>query len=193
MQVESSSLSAIESCIDEVTRGFLRLKESAHEIDQAASLMSSVLLGGHKIMFCGNGGSAADAQHLSAELMGRYLRDRIPLAAVALTVDSSALTAIANDYSYDLVFARQLRGLGKPGDLLYAISTSGNSRNIIEAVLAAKELGILTLGLTGENGGELKKLCESCICVPATATNRIQELHIVVGHLLCGIVEDSVC
>jgi D-sedoheptulose 7-phosphate isomerase len=152
-----------------------------------------VLRGGGKVLFCGNGGSAADAQHLAAELMGRFLRDRAPLAAVALTVDTSALTAIGNDYAFDEVFARQLRGLGRPGDALVAISTSGNSANVLKALAVAREAGIVTVGLTGASGGRMAGLCDLCIRVPATRTDRIQEMHIAVGHLICGLVEDALC
>ena len=140
-------------------------------------------------MFCGNGGSAADAQHLAAELMGRFMIDRAPLPAMALTVNSSAMTAIANDYSYEEVFDRQLRGIGRSGDVLVAISTSGNSGNVVRAIEAAREINILTIGLTGESGGRMGNLCDICIRVPSASTPRIQEMHIAVGHCLCELVE----
>lgn len=127
----------------------------------------------------------------AAELTGRYLKDHPPLAAVALTVDTSALTAIANDYSYDAVFARQVRGLGRPGDLLVGISTSGNSRNVVAALEAAREIGLRTVGLTGAGGGRMKELCDVCLCVPSTDTPRIQEMHIAAGHMLCELIETA--
>jgi D-sedoheptulose 7-phosphate isomerase len=183
----------IRSEIAAVTRNFEKLLDRTDSIDAAATLMIEALRSGGKIMLCGNGGSAADAQHLAAELMGRYLRDRQPLPALALTVDTSALTAIANDYSYDDVFARQLRGIGRKGDLLVGISTSGNSGNVVKAVEAAKAMGIATIALTGEGGGRLAALADLAIRVPAQRTNAIQEMHIAIGHILCGIVEDTLC
>jgi D-sedoheptulose 7-phosphate isomerase len=143
------------------------------------------------VLFCGNGGSAADAQHLATELMGRFLRDRGPLAAAALTVDTSALTAIGNDYGFDQVFARQLRGVGMPGDVLVGISTSGASRNVIAAFEAAGEMGIATVALVGSQGGALADLADVAVHAPSAATPRIQELHIAIGHTICELLEDS--
>lgn len=179
--------------IAEAVRNFEKLLDCTDTIDAAATLMIEALRSGGKIMFCGNGGSAADAQHLAAELMGRYLKDRKPLSALALTVDTSALTAIANDYSYQDVFARQLSGIGCKGDLLVAISTSGNSANAIKAVEVAKTMGITTVALTGNGGGRLAELADLTIRVPAQRTNSIQEIHIAIGHILCGIIEDTLC
>jgi D-sedoheptulose 7-phosphate isomerase len=176
-----------------VAENFALLAELSPVIDEAAAAMVEAVRGGQKVMFCGNGGSAADSQHLAAELMGRYLKDRSPLPAVALTVDSSALTAIANDYGYEHVFSRQLRGLGRRGDVLVGLSTSGNSTNVVRAVEAARELGIATIGMTGRGGGQLHGVCDLTICVPAEETNHIQEMHIAVGHYLCGFVEDALC
>ena len=188
------SLSArIRAEIDEITAGFARLSTHSTAIEQAAAAMIAALAAGNKILFCGNGGSAADSQHLAAELMGRYLRDRAPLPALALTVDTSALTAIGNDYGYDEVFARQLRGVGRRGDVLVGLSTSGNSSNVIAAIEAARAMGIVTIGMTGTNNGRMDDLCDILIKVPATRTNRIQEMHIAVGHMLCGFVEDAQC
>jgi D-sedoheptulose 7-phosphate isomerase len=188
------SLSArIRAEIDEITAGFARLSTHSAAIEQAAGAMIAALAAGNKILFCGNGGSAADSQHLAAELMGRYLRDRAPLPALALTVDTSALTAIGNDYGYDEVFARQLRGVGRRGDVLVGLSTSGNSANVIAAIEAARAMGVVTVGMTGTNGGRMDDLCDILIKVPATRTNRIQEMHIAVGHMLCGFVEDAQC
>ena len=158
-------------------------------IAQAGRRLAAVLSGGGKLMFCGNGGSASDSQHLASELTGRFIADRRPLAGLALSTDSSALTCIGNDYSFDEVFARQVAGLGRAGDGLIAISTSGNSRNVLRAVAAAREAGIFTLGLLGRDGGQLGKLCDASIIVPSQVTARIQEAHILVGHTLCGVIE----
>lgn len=163
----------------------------AEDVERAARLMADALRAGRTLLFCGNGGSAADAQHLAAEFMGRYMRERAPLPALSLTVDTSALTAIGNDYGFDRVFARQLSGIARPGDVLVAISTSGRSRNVVEAIAAARERGVAVVGLTGRSGGDMAGLCDVCIRVPSDATPRIQELHIVVGHVLCELVEDA--
>lgn len=172
---------------------FLKLEAQANDVAKAADILIAALRAGNKILFCGNGGSAADSQHLAAELMGRYLRDRKPLPALSLTVDTSALTAIGNDYGYDEVFARQLRGIGTNGDVLVGISTSGNSANVIKAMSAARDMGIRTIALTGQGGGKMASVADLCIAVPSGKTNQIQEMHIAIGHLICGIVEDAVC
>jgi len=148
----------------------------------------SLQMGG-KLMLCGNGGSAADSQHLAAEFTGRFIKDRPPIAAVALSTDTSALTCIGNDYSFNDIFSRQIQALGKAGDCLIAISTSGNSGNVLSAVAAAKSLGIITIGLLGRDGGKLKAQCDVSIVVPSQVTARIQEAHILIGHSLCGAVE----
>jgi len=142
-------------------------------------------------MLCGNGGSAADSQHLAAEFTGRFIKDRAPLAAMALSTDSSALTCIGNDYSFDEVFARQVTGLGRPGDCLLAISTSGNSRNVIRAAEAARAAHMRVVGLLGRDGGALLDRCDVSIVVPSPTTARIQEAHIFIGHTLCGLVEHA--
>jgi len=175
----------------ETSRNFVAFAEQAATVAAAADLVIQGLRNGGKVLFCGNGGSAADCQHLAAELAGRYLRDRAPMAAVALTVDSSILTAVANDYSYDEVFARQVRGLGRPGDVLVGISTSGNSRNVVAALEAARAIGMHCIGLTGAGGGRMKELCDVCVCVPSTDTPRIQEMHIAAGHMMCELVETA--
>jgi len=144
----------------------------------------------HKALFFGNGGSAADAQHLAAEFLGRYLRERSPLPAVALSENSSALTAIANDYGYEHVLSRQLQALAVPGDIAVGISTSGNSPNVVEALLYARKMGLYTIGLTGASGGKMRDLVETLIAVPSAETPRIQECHILVGHALCDAVEE---
>ncbi len=161
------------------------------EVGQAGEMMAQCLKNGGKIMLCGNGGSAADSQHLAAEMTGRFIKDRRPLAAIALSTDSSALTCIANDYSFDEVFARQVGGLGRVGDLLIGISTSGNSRNVIRAVEEAGKLGMQTIGLLGRDGGQLRGLCDHSIVVSSPVTARIQECHILIGHTLCGLVEQE--
>src|SRR5208337_795661 len=143
---------------------------------------------GHKALFFGNGGSAADAQHLAAEFVGRYLRQRNPLPALALNANSSSVTAIANDYGYEQVFARQLEALACPGDVAVGISTSGNSPSVIQGILCARRQGLFTIGLTGVSGGRLRGLVDALIAVPSDATPRIQECHILVGHALCDAV-----
>ena len=148
---------------------------------------------GRTVFFCGNGGSAADAQHLAAELSGRYLRDRRPLDGIALHCNTSAMTAIANDYSFDKIFARQLEAHGRQGDVLVAISTSGNSANVIEAAEEAHRLGMSVIGMTGADGGRMKELADILIAVPSAFTPRIQEMHIMAGHVMCEMVEDAVC
>ena len=141
------------------------------------------------VYFCGNGGSAADAQHLAAELVSRFYLERRGLASQALTVNTSVLTAIANDYDYERIFTRQVEAFVKPGDVLVGLSTSGNSKNVLGALQAAKARGAFTLGLTGASGGQMKAQCDVCICVPSSDTPRIQECHILLGHILCEIVE----
>lgn len=175
---------------DNVIERFEKLKLCDDHIVEATQIIINALGNHHKIIFCGNGGSAADAQHLSAELMGRYKIDRAPLAAMALTVDTSALTAIGNDYSFNDVFARQLSGIGNKGDVLYAISTSGNSQNILNAIDVARDKNIKIIGLTGLSGGKMTDKCDVLINVPCLQTNHIQEMHIAVGHIICGFVED---
>jgi len=186
---ESESRIAAE--IDSIVGGFVLLREHAPAIAAAGRVLVEAIRSGGKVMFCGNGGSAADAQHLAAELSGRFLKDRAPLAGLALTVDTSALTAIGNDFGFSEVFARQLRGIGRKGDALVAISTSGNSPNVIEAAKAARDMGIKVVGFTGSGGGKLVALADVCVRVPAERTDHIQEMHIAVGHLLCGIVEQA--
>jgi D-sedoheptulose 7-phosphate isomerase len=170
-----------------------KLSEATASVAAAVITLVESLRNSRKVMFCGNGGSAADSQHLAAELMGRYMKDRAPLPALALTVDTSALTAIANDYSYADVFSRQLRGIGQSGDVLVGLSTSGNSANVVAAFEAAREMDIRTIAITGKGGGKMAGLAELCIMVPASRTDRIQEMHIAVGHIICGLVEDALC
>jgi D-sedoheptulose 7-phosphate isomerase len=165
-------------------------EEYAPRIEAVARRMADVLRRGGKLLFFGNGGSAADAQHLAAEFVNRFLRDRGPLAAVALTTDTSALTSIGNDLGFDQVFARQVEALARPGDLVVAISTSGNSPNVLRGVEAARRLGCATVGLTGGSGGLLATAVDEVFVVPSTETPRIQETHITLGHALCAVVDE---
>ena len=159
------------------------------QIEQTGDLICRTLTAGNKILLCGNGGSAADAQHIAAELVGRYERQRGAWPAVALTTDTSALTALSNDFGYDEVFARQVQALANRGDLLIAISTSGKSPSIIRAVEKAKELGCQTLALAGSDGGPLAALCDEALVVASERTSRVQEAHITIGHLWCEMVD----
>ncbi|AWN24391.1 D-sedoheptulose 7-phosphate isomerase [Deinococcus irradiatisoli] len=160
-------------------------------LNEAASRCVQSLKAGHKLLICGNGGSAADAQHFAAELTGRYRREREPLAALALTTDSSALTCIGNDYAFEEVFARQVRALSQPGDVLVGISTSGNSPNVLRAVQAAAERGAATIALTGRGGGELARQADVALTVPSDVTAQIQEMHILLIHVLCETIDDA--
>lgn len=182
-------LSSIRNAIESLNR----TTDLADIIAAAGAMMAESVHAGGKILLCGNGGSAADSQHLAAELVGRFLKERQPLAAVSLAVDTSALTAIANDYGYEQVFARQVRAIGRAGDSLVAISTSGRSPNVVAAIKAARLIGMRTIGLTGEQGGDMPELCDLCIRAPAARTDQIQQLHITIGHVLCGLVEDALC
>lgn len=164
---------------------------SQEPLARAAELMVQTLKEGHKILLCGNGGSAADAQHIAAELTGRYKTKRRGLPAIALTTDTSALTAIANDFGYENVFSRQVEALANAGDLLIGISTSGNSINVLLALEQAKAIGCTTIGLTGNTGGKMNALCDINLVVSSNNTPRIQEMHILFGHILCQIVDAS--
>jgi D-sedoheptulose 7-phosphate isomerase len=159
---------------------------------QAAEACVVALRAGCKLLFCGNGGSAADAQHWAGELVSRFNYDRPGLAAIALTTDTSILTAIGNDYGYERLFARQIEALGVTGDVLLAISTSGNSPNILAALEAARARGITSIGFTGETGGKMAALCEICLHIPSASTPRIQEGHEVLGHAICGMIEAEI-
>ena len=167
------------------------LKKNLPCIISAAQAIISAFKSGHKLFFCGNGGSAADSQHIAAEFVGRFQKERKAWPAIALTTDSSALTALSNDYSFDIVFSRQLQALGQKGDVLIAISTSGNSKNVLEAVKQAKALGITSVGVTGGKGGQLAGLCDIAIIAASTKTARIQESHLVIFHSICELVENS--
>jgi len=162
--------------------------EAGRIVAQAGDMAERLKRGG-RILICGNGGSAADAQHFAAELSGRYVKERRALAGIALTVDTSALTAIGNDYGFDRVFSRQVEAIGRPGDLLVGISTSGNSANVILAVEAARALGMRTLGLLGRDGGRLKDLADDALVVPSKVTARIQEVHLMIYHFWCEVLD----
>ncbi|HTP07595.1 MAG TPA: D-sedoheptulose 7-phosphate isomerase [Anaerolineae bacterium] len=158
-------------------------------IQQIAATITAALRSGHKILLCGNGGSAADAQHVAAELLGRFARERASWPALALTTNSSVMTAVANDYDFDRIFARQVEGLAVAGDIVVGISTSGTSPNIIRALETARAKGCITIGFTGETGGRLKDISDLCFRAPSTQTPHTQEAHIVVWHVICELVE----
>lgn len=174
----------------EVKRRFVQ--EYADRIVQIAGLISSTLREGRKLLLFGNGGSATDASHIASEFVGRYQRDRKPLSALALTTDLAVLTCIANDYAYDEIFARQIRAHGQKGDIAIAISTSGNSPNVLKGVQAARECGLTTIGWTGAGGGTLATLVDHCFRVPSTVTARIQETHLTLGHVLCQLIDEEI-
>jgi len=161
-------------------------------IVDAVQLSVDALKNGNKIFFAGNGGSAADAQHWAGELVSRFYFDRPGLPAIALTTDTSILTAIGNDYGYDYVFARQIEALGQAGDVFFAISTSGNSKNIVRAIDAARSKGVKVVGFTGQGGGAMAQLCDICFRVPSAETPRIQEGHESLGHLICALIEEEI-
>ena len=187
MTVEGSSVASHLNGLADVAQRVAR--EMTQQIDTVTALVIDTLEAGGKLMFCGNGGSAADCQHLAAELTGRFIHDRRPLAALALTTDTSALTSIANDYAFADVFERQVVALGRLPDCVVGISTSGNSENVIRAFLAARRMGLTTIGLLGRDGGALAPMCDVGIVVPSHTTARIQEAHIFIGHCLCGLIE----
>ena len=162
------------------------------EIEKSVEVMVNAFRNNHRVLFCGNGGSAADAQHLAAELSGRFYYDRPPLDAEALHVNTSYLTAVGNDYSFDEIYARLVRAKGFKGDVLFALSTSGNSPNILKAIEAAKEMGMITIGLTGESGGKMAGMCDFIMKVPSTDTPRVQESHITIGHIICELTEATI-
>lgn len=158
-------------------------------IDEIAAVISTALTGGRKLLLAGNGGSAADAQHIAGEMLSRFNHDRAPLSALALTTDSSVLTAIGNDYGYERLFERQILGLGCPGDVFVAISTSGRSPNILRAIDAARQKRLVAVGFTGRSGGEMASRCDLCLHAPSDSTPLIQQIHITAGHIICGLVE----
>ncbi len=189
------NLSTIQETLEQsiaVKQSLLTKKVELNKLVQMAETCTSSLLKGGKILFCGNGGSAADAQHLAAELTGRFYYDRDPLFAEALQVNNSYLTAVANDYSFDLVYSRLVKAKGRKGDVLIALSTSGNSTNVNLALSQAKKTGMHTFGLTGMDGGKMNELCDVLLKVPSSDTPRIQECHIWAGHAICQLIEAKI-
>ena len=175
----------------EIKRHIIENEELISNIDKVASILISAFKNGNKVIFCGNGGSAADAQHLAAELSGRFYFDRPPLPAEACHVNASFLTAVANDYGYKIVYSRYIKANGKKGDVIIGLSTSGNSVNVVEAFKVAKENEMICIAFTGESGGEMKELSDLLINIPSNDTPRIQEAHITIGHIICEIVEKT--
>lgn len=189
------SNSKIQTIIEgsiQVKQALLKDEQLMLEIEKTVNAITFAFKNGNAVYFAGNGGSAADAQHLAAEFSGRFYKDRKALPSDALHCNSSYLTAVANDYSYDVIYARLLEGLAKPGDILVGISTSGNSGNIVKAFEMAKSIGVVTVGFTGATGGKMKPLSDFLINVPSTTTPRIQESHILVGHIICELVEENI-
>ncbi|MGI9074358.1 MAG: D-sedoheptulose-7-phosphate isomerase [Bryobacteraceae bacterium] len=177
----------------EVSLTFQTLAESDYDVSvaRAAELISAAFENGHKLLVFGNGGSAADAQHICGELVGRFLLERPGLPAIALTANSAVLTAWANDYNYETIFSRQIEALGTPGDVAWGISTSGNSKNVVQGLLTARSAGLRTMGMTGAQGGRVAFLSDVPLCAPATLTPRIQEVHLVTYHAICAAVEEQ--
>ena len=169
------------------------LKSNVVQIADASQMIIDAFKNKHKLFFCGNGGSAADSQHIAAELVGRFKKDRNALSAIALTTNTSILTALANDYGYEIVFAKQIEALGGKNDVAIGISTSGKAKNVVLAIKQAKKMGLKTIALTGADGGELTKLTDISLVVPSSVTARVQEAHITVGHIVCELVEQAVC
>ena len=177
---------------DELSDGVLALKQQTPKITQIAEVCTRAVQNGHKVIFCGNGGSAAQSQHLAAELVGRYKLNRPAMNALSLTVDTSNITAVGNDYGYNAVFSRQLEGVGKTGDILIGLSTSGNSENVVAAFEQASKMGIKTVALVGQKEGLMHKMADYTVAVPANSSAHIQEMHIAVGHLICDLIERAV-
>lgn len=187
---QSLAVARIRDCAS-VMQSLLESAAYLSAVVKVADAMTKCLWSGNKILFFGNGGSAADAQHLAAELSGRFLKERKSLSGWALTTNTSVLTAIGNDYSFDEVFARQVQGIASPGDVAFALTTSGNSANVLRAVATARERKLVTVGLTGKTGGKLHGAVDHCICIPSDQTPRIQEAHILTGHILCELIEEA--
>ena len=188
--MKSIVLSQISASI-EVKKAILENEDLVSEIEKAANLVVEAYKAGHKTMLAGNGGSAADAQHIAGEFVSRFYFDRPGLPSIALSTDTSILTAIGNDYGYVKLFGRQVQAHGVKGDVFIGITTSGNSGNILEALAVCKEKGVISIGLTGATGGKMADLCDLCIKVPSSETPRIQEAHILIGHIICCIVEEA--
>ena len=179
----------VNSCLNEHIEVAKKIREILPLVEEAGRLCVESLKNGGKIILCGNGGSAADAQHIAAELSGRFERDRRALAGIAITTDTSALTSIGNDYGFEYIFSRQVEAIGKREDVLIAISTSGNSANVIKAVESGKKIGMKIITLTGKDGGEIKKLGDINVIIPSNSTPRIQEMHILIGHMICNLID----
>ena len=191
-RVTETPQEAIRTGLKELARLCTELPEpQIAAIARSAELMTRAIGAGRKIIWFGNGGSATQSQHMAAEFVGRFLHERRSLPSISLTENMASVTAIGNDYAYDQIFSRQLEGLAQPGDVVVGLSTSGRSANVLKGLYRAKELGLTTIGLTGGSGGEMTICCDVCICVPSSTTARIQELHLAIGHLLCGLVEDA--
>jgi len=176
----------------EIKKKILENEKIINEILEIGNILVDVYKKGNKLLIAGNGGSAADAQHIAGELVSKFYFDRPALPAIALTTDTSIITAIGNDYGYEYLFSRQIEANGIRGDAFLGISTSGNSKNILQGIKTAKEKGLITICLTGESGGKMKNLCDYCICVPSRETPRIQEAHILIGHILCSVIEEAI-
>ena len=176
----------------EVKKNLLEDAKMQNTIETVVNVVTVAFQSGHKVLFCGNGGSAADAQHLAAEFSGRFYKDRKALPSEALHCNSSYLTAVANDYSYDVIYSRLVEGICTEGDVLVGLSTSGNSKNILNAFNTAKGLKVVTIGFTGETGGKMKEVSDYLINVPSSDTPRIQECHIMIGHIICQLVEEKI-
>ncbi len=181
----------LNNCLNEHIEVAKNMQKLLPLIEDAAKLCIDSLKRGGRVLICGNGGSAADAQHIAAELSGRFKKERDALAGIALSVDSSALTAIGNDYGFDKVFSRQVEAFGRDKDTLIAISTSGNSKNVIEAIKSAKKIGLYVITLSGKDGGKIKDLGDVNIIVPSFNTPRIQEMHTMIGHMICAIIDEA--
>ncbi|MBL7766394.1 MAG: D-sedoheptulose 7-phosphate isomerase [Chitinophagaceae bacterium] len=187
----NDKIKQIISASIETKQKVLENPELIETVHQCVETITEAFRKGNKVLFCGNGGSAADAQHLAAEFSGRFYTDRDALPAEALHCNTSYLTAVANDYSYDVIYSRMIKGIGNPGDVLVGLSTSGNSKNIVEAFKAAKLKNMITIGLTGEGGGQMKPISDYLLDVPSKDTPRIQESHILLGHIICQLVEEK--
>ncbi|WP_249344410.1 D-sedoheptulose 7-phosphate isomerase [Marinomonas sp. CT5] len=175
-----------------VKQGILESQEIMGTVEEACQVCLKAYQNGGKLLIAGNGGSAADAQHIAGELISRFYFDRPALPGIALTTDTSIITAIGNDYGYENLFSRQIEGNGKAGDVFLGISTSGNSPNILKGIEAAKDMGITTIGLTGQTGGKMADQCDLCIKIPSTSTPRVQESHIIIGHIICAYIEQVI-
>ena len=186
--------SRIEKCMKSAAENYTSVFQNDNlkaNIQQIVAKSVTAFQSDKKMLFCGNGGSASDAQHIAAELSGRFYTDRPPLYAEALHVNSSFMTAVANDYGYEATYARMVEAAGKKGDILIGISTSGNSTNVVRAIQKANELGMTTVGFTGKNGGAMQDICDIMICTPSDDTPRVQEVHILVGHIICQLIEQE--